>query len=113
MGYFCMRKLGRFQNPVMSFCQPRLYVTIPLYVRFPEPWLGPPGVSIGPVVCLERGACEKGRKPVRNMTIYNIKINALIWASVCRQCSKIKTVSCPPIKVNIFATANKSALINL
>ena len=30
-----------------------------------------------------------------------------------RQCSKIKTVSCPPIKVNIFATANISTLINL
>ena len=81
MGYFCMRKLGRFQNPVMSFCQPELYVT--QYMRFPEPWLGPSGVSVGPMVCLEKGACEKGRKPVRNMT-YNIKINALIWASVCR-----------------------------
>ena len=38
MGYFCMRKLGRFQNPVMSFYRPGLYVT--QYMRFPEPWLG-------------------------------------------------------------------------
>ena len=54
------------------------------YMKFPELWLGPPGVSIGPMVCLKKGACEKGRKPARNMIMYNIKINALIWPSVCR-----------------------------
>ena len=85
------------------------------YTRFPEPWLGPPGVSIGPMVCLEKGVCEKGRKPARKIIMYYIKINALIWASVCRldtdSVVKLK-VSCPPIKVNISATTNIRALFN-
>ena len=83
-----MRKLGGFK---IQLCQSANLDCMSEYMRFPEDWLGQPGVSVGPMVCLEKGACEKGRKPVRNMTMYNIKINALKGhqSAGWTQCSEI------------------------